>query len=128
MSAFLLYHLYFRSFEDPLRTCRCKHHEMSSQLGHAPSRPLIIGHYESNLGDFHQVSSDKNGELCGSDCPKTPCDPRGRGDKDRTRAKGQQWAYCPGPAWYGLTGTRLRQQISLNLCSYLQLLNGVVVE
>lgn len=95
------------------RTCR--HHEISAQLGHAPGRPLIIGHYEGNLGDFHEGSSDKNGQLCGSDCPKTPCDPGGRGDEDRTGAKGQQWAYCLGLAWYGLTAREWYQAKTTDL-------------
>lgn len=88
---------------------------MSAQLGHAPGRPLIIGHYEGNLGDFYNGSSDKNGRLYGSDCPKTPCDPRGRGDEDRTGAKGQQGAYCLGPAWYGLTAREWYQPKTTDL-------------
>lgn len=34
----------------------------------------------------------------------------------------------PGTAGLPESGTRLRQQISFNLCSYLQLLDGGVVE
>lgn len=62
-------------------------------------RPLIIGHHEGNLGDFYKGSSIR----MGGSVTLLPCDPHGRGDEDRTRSKGQQWAYCLGLAWYGLT-------------------------
>lgn len=47
--------------------------------------------------------------------PKTPCDARGRGDVDRTGAKGQQWAYCPQRAWYGLTAGEWYQASTTDL-------------
>lgn len=47
--------------------------------------------------------------------PKTPCDRRGRGDEDRTGARGQQWAYCPLLAWYGLTAREWYQAKTTDL-------------
>lgn len=34
---------------------------------------------------------------------------------DRTGAKGQQWAYCPERAWYGLTGREWYQAKTTDL-------------
>lgn len=102
-------------------------HVTSSQLGHAPRRPPIIGRYEGNCGDFPRGgSSDKNGPLCGSDCPRethTPREPsKGRGDEDRTergRAVGLL-SGGPGPAWYGLGCQRVvpgaKDNRSLSIC------------
>lgn len=47
--------------------------------------------------------------------PKTTCDPGGRGDKDRTEARGRQWVHCLGPAWYGLSAAEWYQAKTTDL-------------
>lgn len=72
-------------------------------MGHAPGRPPIITDTMRVIWETSTKALQlRMGVSVGSIVPKTPCDARGRGDMDRTRAKGQQWAYCPERAWYGL--------------------------